>query len=163
MLSIISSLFPNGKDRKEWLQVRGSEEAFPQASISILKFAAKNGKFTTGWVNKGYTEYKYKKFCPTNILIKVDLTGPKSLQYPDLDMATVEEYFREKLSNTGVSHMVARIARDYGLDIEAYVENRDNAMVELYKMEHDAKAPGTFKYEMNDDPDWDAVEGLFNL
>jgi len=163
MFNRLRNLFPDGKDKKEWLLVRGTDEAFPKTSISILKIKGKNGHYSTGWVDKGYSNYKYKKFCRTNFLIKVDLTGPKSLQFADLDMGTVEKYVREKLTNFGISHIVARFGREYGMDIEVYVENRDSTMVELHKMENDPKAPGTFKYETNDDPNWDAVDGLFNL
>ena len=49
------------------------------------------------------------------------------------------------------------------MDMEFYVEDAWAVMATFKKMEMNPKYPLTFKYEINDDPDWDAISGLFDL
>jgi hypothetical protein len=163
IFSLIRMLLPTGKGRKEWNNVRLTDGAFPQSSIALIRMKSKSGGILTGWVNKGYVNYKYKRFCPTNCLVKVDLTDPRLQNDPEVDMGTVEEYFKERLSSAGVIHLVCRLCTEYGMDMEFYIEDVWAVVAAFKKMEMNPKYPLTFKYEFNDDPDWHAISGLFNL
>src|SRR6478736_5986415 len=157
MISLIRMLLPTGKDKKEWNNVRSTDNAFPQTSNALIKMKSKSGGILTGWINRGYENYKYKRFCPNNCLVKVDLTDPRLQNDPTFDMASVEEYFKERLSSTGVIHFVCRLCTEYGMDMEFYVEDAWAVMATFKKMEMNPKYPLTFKYEFNDDPEWDAI------
>lgn len=147
----------------EWNAVKSSDDLYPVGPITILRMKSKAGGLLTGWVNKGYKTYPYKNFCNQNFLIKVDLLDKFSNCNSVPDMGTVEKYFVENLRKFCVSHLVARLATDNGLNLEFYLENQDAGMICLLQLSNDQNRSVNFTYENNYDPSWSAVQRLFDL
>ena len=143
--------------------MKSSDDLYPAGPIAILRMKSKVGGLLTGWVNKGYEKYPYKNFCKQNFLIKVNLLDNLDNSNPDLDMATVENYFVDNLRKLCVSHLVARLATDNGLNLEFYLEYQDAGLICLRQLSNDQNRLVNFTYENNHDPSWSAVQGLFNL
>lgn len=159
MLTFIRQLFQN-KQASEWQTFKASDNLYPAGPIAIITMQSSTGGLLTGWINKGYKDYPYKKFCRNNFLIKVDLGDKAATSTPHMD--TVEKYFLDNLRNACVSHLVARLATDNGLNLEFYLENRDAGMITLLHLSNDPNKLVNFTYENNYDPSWEAVTGLFN-
>lgn len=162
MISLIRQLFGSGR-KSEWNSFKLSEGVYPVGPIGLISMNSESGGLLTGWVNKGYKDYPYKRFCRHNFLIKVNLLDKLDNSNPDLDMETVENYFIGSLRKVCISHLVARLATDNGLDIECYLENQDAGMICLLQLSNDPERPFNFSYENNYDPSWSAVQGLFEL
>jgi hypothetical protein len=162
-MGLISRLFGDKKEDQIWTTIKTSDNAYPKNSISILILKTKSGGTGTGWVDKAYDKYAYKKYCSFNVLIKVDLADSIAKNNPDLDMGSVEEYFLENLRKICIAHIVARLVTDEGMNIEMYVEKGKQVAQLLQSMQVDKNRLVSFTTEINKDPDWTAVSGLMNL
>jgi len=162
MLTLLGRLFGSNRTA-EWNMIKSSDELYPAGPIAILQIKSKKSGFLTGWINKGYKDYPYKTFCKQNFLIKVNFQDSRTTSETNPDMATVEEYFCDNLRKLCVSHLVARLTTDDGLNLEMYLENKDAGMIALLNLSNDPNRLVSFSYENNYDPDWDAVQGLFQL
>ena len=159
-MGIFDKLFGTGID---WNKIKNTPAVYPQDSISILQLTTESGGMGTGWINKGYQDYKFKKFCPYNFLISVNLSDEISETNPDLDMGTIEDYFTDEMRKLGIAHIVARVVTDEGLNIEMYIENVKDSYEKLQELRVDPNRLVTFDVEVNEDPKWRAIRGLMNI
>ena len=162
-MRLFKNLFRKQYSNTDWEEIKKTDTVYPQNSISILRLKTESGKFGTGWVDKAYDKYPYKKFCPYNFLIKVDLTDNIAEKNPNLDMLTIEDFFRNELKKICIAHTVSRIVTDTGMNIEMYLEKQEPAMQHLQTILEDPDRLVSFSCEVNKDPKWDAVSGLLKL
>ena len=162
-MGLLGKLFGQKNSNLDWEEIKKSGTIYPKNSISILRLNTKSGNFGTGWVDKAYKDYAYKKYCPYNFLIMVDLNDTIAQSNPDLDMGTIQEYFIEELRKICVAHMLSRVATDEGMNIEMYLEDDDAAMKHLETILDNPERIVSFNCEVNKDPKWTAVSGLMNL
>jgi hypothetical protein len=160
-MGILDNLFGNNK--KKWNDIKKTDKVYPQNSISILMMKTESGKPSTGWVDKAYKQYEYKKFCPYNFMIMVSLKDSVAQKNPTLDMGTIETFFTEELRKVGIAHIIARVATDDGVNIEMQLEDNKAAMEHLQNILADPNRLVSFNCEVNYDPKWTAVAGLMNL
>lgn len=150
-----------GKKENEWEQSSGN--VYPQNSISLLMLETESGKPATAWVDNAYHDYKYKNYCPYNFLLTIDLTDEIATRNENIDMGMVEDYFVSEVRKICIAHIVARVPTDVGMNIEMYVEELNPAMGHLKEIFESDTRLVTFGCEINQDPEWKAVEGLMNI
>lgn len=146
----------------DWDKIKVSDKLYPRTSISLL-VSTKDGILRTGWINKGYQGYSYKRFCPYNVLIIIDPNDTIAQSNPDIDLDMIEDFFVTELRAICIAHIVARIAIDKGINIEIYTEFQDPIIECLQRIMDSPQRLVSFNYEINYDPDWDAVSGLMTL
>ena len=162
-MGLLKILFGDKNEIAFWNEVKEKDDAYPKNSISILMVRTGSGKPGTGWVDKGYLNYNYKKFCPYYFLIKVDLTDTIAKSNPDLDMGTIENYFVDNLRKICVSHMVARLVSDTGFSIEMYAETNFLILRKLQSMQTDNNRLVSFEVAIKKDPKWTVIDRLLTL
>jgi hypothetical protein len=145
---------------KDWAEVKESGAVYPSSSFTLFLLKTRSGKLGTGWVDRGYTQYKYKFFCPYNFIIKVDLSDSISENNPDIDMSSIEDFFKKELEAICTAHMVARVVTDNGMCIEMYIENRELAIQHLENIWDGKNQFISFTYEVAYDPDWAGISKL---
>jgi len=161
-MRILGILFRNWFFKSKWEEIKKTDTIYPEHSISILRLKTESGKLATGWIDKAYKDYRYKKYCLYNFLIMVDLTDEIAQSNQELDMGTIEDYFVNELRNICIAHIVARVATDKGFNIEMYLEDDDAAVNHLRSILDNPSRIVSFNCEVNIDPKWDAVSGLMD-
>ena len=63
-MGLFDKIFGKKKNNINWEKIKSSGNPYPANSISLLRLKTNNGKSATGWVNKTYSQYIYKEFCP---------------------------------------------------------------------------------------------------
>lgn len=145
-----------------WEEIKNTEQAYPVNSISLFTLNTKNG-LGTGWVNKGYKKYPYKRNCPYNFLIKVDLTDEISNNNEDLDTGTIEDFFVDELRKICIVHMISRLTTEKGITIEMYLEELEEPKKYLEVLITNPSRLVSFEIEVNNDPLWLATRGLMKI
>lgn len=147
-------------DKIEWEEIRLTDVVYPTNSISVVMTQSESGKPATGWVDLGYKEYDYKKYCPFNLQfnIWIDETTPE-----DLDMGTIEDYFTNILKKECVVHLVARVATDFGMIMDLYIDNPDFAQKVLGELSESDKKLVEFGCGFNHDPKWKEYNRITKL
>ena len=143
-----------------WEEIRLTDAAYPSNSISIVMAQSESGKPATGWVDFGYTEYAYKKYCPFNLQfnIWIDETTPE-----DLDMGRIEDYFKDILKKECVVHPVARVATDFGMIMDLYIDNPDFAQQVIGDLSESDEKLVEFGCGFNYDPEWKEYNRITKL
>ncbi|MDF4202233.1 DUF695 domain-containing protein [Maribacter sp. SA7] len=159
-MGIFDKIFGSSID---WNEIKNTTHVYPKDSISLLQLTTESGAIGTGWINKGYQDYKYKKFTPYNFLIVVNLADDIAEANSELNMGTIEDFFTDEMRKIGVAHIVARVVTDEGLNIEMYIENVKDSYEKLQEFIEDPKRLVTFNVEVNEDPKWRAVRDLMNI
>ena len=162
-MGLFDRIFSKQKTNINWEEVKKTDKVYPPNSISLLMLKTDGGKSGTGWVDKAYNIYAYKEFCPYNFLIMVDLTDNIAESNPNLDMATIEDFFVNELRTICIAHIVARVVTDVGINIEMYLELQEPAIKHLQTILDNPKRFVSFSCEVNEDPKWTAVSGLMNF
>ncbi len=147
----------------DWDSIKLSDKVYPEGSVALFVFQTKSGQPATGWIDKSYKKYKYKAYCPFNILIHVDFTDSIAENNPELDMGSVEDYFSENLRKIGIAHIVARLVTDKGMDIEFYVEKETDSVKYLNDLKENKDRLVSFEFEAMEDPKWGAFSGLLKI
>ncbi len=162
-MGLFDKLFSKENSNVNWEEIKKTDKVYPANSISLLMLNTDSGKPGTAWVDKGYDKYPYKKFCPYNFLIMVDLTDSIAKGNLNLDMETIEDFFVDELRKVCVAHIVARVVTDKGMNIEMYLELQEPAMNHLQTILENPNRLVSFNCEVNDDPNWTAISGLMTL
>lgn len=115
-MNFLNKLFANKPPVVDWEMVKYSDQIYPKHSFTLLKLTMPNGELGTGWVDKAYKKYEFKKFCPYYIKISIDLTDQVAKDNADLDMGTIEDFFSDQLKGICVCHLVSRLVSDKGMD-----------------------------------------------
>ena len=147
------------KEKYNWEEVKHSEQAYPINSISLITIKTENVDLTTGWIDKGYEHYSFKKYCPYNFLIIVNLNGKEDAA----NMQTIEDYFADMLREVCIAHMLARVVSKDSMSIELYLDDQEAGVKQLKAMQEDAAKPASFEWEVLYDPKWKLVKGLMHL
>ena len=141
-----------------WKEIKlDDKEIYPENSITVFMMETESGKHTTHWVDKAYKNYKFKKECMFNCYITVDFTDDFNSQKQNIDVTEIENYFKNKLREVCVCHIVARITTDTGINLELYVDNVENAINKFNELEEGTDRLVSFSCEINDDEDWENV------
>jgi hypothetical protein len=143
-----------------WEEIRETEIVYPKSSVSLLALSDLNGEVLTGWIDLAYEAYEFKKYCPVNFLIKIDLTDEIAAQNPDLDMGYIEDFILEESRKFGIAHMVARLTTDKGMNIEMYADNAQKVLEHLWAISQDTDRLFTFEIDANKDAKWSAFSQL---
>ena len=152
--------FKKDYDNVNWDELRLTNEVYPSNSISLIMTQTESGKPATGWVDLGYKEYTYKKYCPFNIQfnIWIDDSTPE-----DLDMGTIEDYFTDILKKECIVHRVARVATDFGMIMDLYIDNPDFAQITLEELSESKDKLVEFGCGFNHDPKWKEFSKIVKL
>jgi|SRR5690554_1513512 len=148
------------KDNVNWNEIRLTDGVYPSNSISIVMVTSDSGKPATGWVDLGYKDYQYKKYCPYNLQfnIWIDESTPE-----DLDMGTIEDYFTDILKKECVVHRVARVATDFGMIMDLYIDNPEFAQATLAELSESKDKLVEFGCGFNNDPKWKEYNRITKL
>ncbi len=148
------------KVKIDWEKIRLTEIVYPSNSISIIITQTESGKPATGWVDLGYKEYPYKQYCPFNLQFNIwlDETTPEGL-----DMGTIEDYFTNILKKECVSHCVSRVATDFGMIMDLYIDNPEFAQKILGELSESTDKLVEFGCGFNHDPEWKEYDIITNL
>ncbi len=98
---------------------------YPVSALTHMEHALADGTIGTAWIDHGYKHYIFKQFCPHFFKIQISLEKLSQDEKETLDFASLEDYFDRKCKEIGVSHLIARFATDYGLDLLFYTEPMD--------------------------------------
>jgi len=162
-LNFLKKLFGNEPLLLDWEKVKYSDKAYPKHSFTLLKLTMANGELGTGWIDKAYKKYEFKKFYPYHIKISIDLTDQVAEDNPDLDMGTIEDFFSDELKGICVCHLVSRLVSDRGMEIEFYSEENEPIEQFLRKVSLAENRLVSFTYEIDFDPKWKQVNTLLNV
>ena len=161
-MGLFERIFAKKEPLPIWEEIKNTEQVYPVNSLSLFTLNTKNG-FGTGWVDKAYRNYPYKKNCPYNFLIKVDLTDDISQNNGDLDTGAIEDFLTEELRKICVAHMVGRLTSEKGIDVEMYLEKLDEVRKYLEALSRKPERLFSFEFEANNDPSWTATRGLMKI
>ena len=156
-------LFDGLLKKKKDLKLSENNSIYPKPNISLLRFEEEGGGFTTGWVNKSYMNYKNKSNYPFCFSFIIDLTDEIAEKNEDLDMFSIEEFFREEMTKIGISHMIARRATEIGMDILMYMENANDTKEYLDATIKSPNRKFSFSYEITEDPEWEAASYILEM
>jgi hypothetical protein len=163
-MGLLDFLFNRNKKDKIWEEIKKTDKVYPPNSISILMLnKIDSSEPTTGWFDRGYEKYEYKKFCPYNFLIMVSLQDRIAKRNPELDLGTIENFFVNELRKICVAHIIARFSTDSGINIEMYLELKEPAMKHLQAILENPNRIVSFNCEVSDDPKWTVVSELSEL
>ena len=155
-MGIFDSLF---KAKYNWEDVKHSEQVYPINTISLLSIKTENVELTTGWIDKGYDEYEFKKCCPYNFLITIHCKENNS----NADLLVIENCFADTLREVCIAHMIARVVSKDNVSIEMYVDDKAAAEEQLKIIQKDTSLNFSFEWEVTHDPKWKLVKGLMDL
>ncbi len=156
----VFDFFKSKQDDLNWEEIRKTAKAYPVNSISIFSTESESGKPATGWVDKGYVDYPYKKYCRFNLQFNIWLNDSDD---PALDMGTVEDFFVDKLKRSCVVHRVSRVATDFGMIMDLYVDRPQEAQEILGELLEDENTIVEFGCGFNDDPEWKEYERILGV
>ena len=160
-MSLLNFLNKNNQDIN-WDSLKNSNEVYPENSISIAMGQTESGKPATGWIDLGYQEYKFKKQCPYNLELSVEIDTQKE-QNESIDMGTVEDYFINALKKGCVTHPISRMATDFGLIMDIYIDDVEFASNLLQEMFEGENKKYEFGCGFNKDPKWKTYNKIIKL
>lgn len=141
-----------------WEEIKlDKKRIYPKNSITVFMMNTESGKPATHWVDKAYKNYEFKNECMFNCYITVDLTDVFNSQKENID---IEKYFTTKLREVCVCHLVARITTNTGINLELYVDDVEKVVNKLNEIEETKNRLVNFNCEINDDENWENVEGI---
>ncbi len=162
-MGFLNIFFGGSNEKVDWLAIKATDKVYPNHSISILRLKTRSGKLATGWVDKSYDEYQYKRFSPFNLLVKVELHQQPAEAITAIDMEAIQHFFITEVRRVSIAHFVARLVTDEGMDLEIYLEQKQPVIEHLDQLKDDPALFKSFTYEINKDPRWTAVNGLMKL
>lgn len=146
------------KDKEEsWESIKASGKAFPQTKIAFTSFINEDDIECRVWINTGYKNYPYKKYCKILGVLNVDFEDMNNLDYGE-----VQDYFEKELNKACVSHLISRVLFEDGIEMLFYFESLElinNKLDELYKS--DTKLVD-FSSNLRNDENWEIVEDMLN-
>lgn len=147
----------------DWEEIKkDNQKIYPENSMTTFIMNTEKGNSATHWVDKAYKDYSYKSYCPYNCLITVNLSNEFNLNKSDLDIESVEKYFKDELRKVCVCHFLARITTEDGFNLELYVDDVENALDKLTELESDPNRAVNFDCEITDDREWETIGVLLN-
>lgn len=154
------SFFKSDKEDLDWDTIRSTEGVYPSNSISLLMTETETGKPATGWLDLAYKDYPYKKYCPYNLQFSVEVDESRS---EDLDMGTIEDFFRDLLKKECVVHVVARVTTDFGMIMDMYIDNPEFAQATLVDLNEREDKWIEFGCGFKYDPKWKEYKRIASL
>jgi len=151
--------FFNKSNKVNWEEIKTSDKVYPQPAISIIMIQSESGKPATGWIDLAYKDYPYKKHCPINLQFNIWLDENS----PVPDMGTVEEYFVNMLKPKCIVHRVARVATDFGMEMDLYIDNSEFALQVLNELSESEDKLVEFGCGLNYDPQWKEYDRITQL
>ncbi len=162
-MGFLNDFFGRPSNNTEWLAIKTTGNVYPIPAISILRLTTKSGKAATGWLDKSYHQYAYKRFSPYNLLVNVALPKQPAETTADIDMEAIPHFFITEVRRVSIAHIVARIVTDKGMDLEIYLEQKQPVIKHLDQLRDNPALFDSFTYEIIRDPRWTAVDGLMKL
>ena len=158
----ILDIFKPNNEKADCQSFKDATDIYPQNSISVIMVQTDSGKPATGWVDLGYTDYKFKKCCPFNLQFNIEISE-NDIESGSLDFGKIEDYFVDELKKGCIAHPVARVATDFGFIMDIYVDNPDFATKKLTEMYADPEKLVAFGCGFNHDPKWKEYKRIANL
>lgn len=162
-MGFLNEFFGRPNNNAEWLAIKATGKVYPNHAISILRLTTKSGKTATGWLDKSYDQYAYKRFSPYNLLIQVSLPRQPAEHAAVIDMEAIQDFFVTEVRRVSIAHLVARLVTAEGLKLEIYTEYKQQVVKHLDKLEDNPALFESFTYEITNDPRWTAVSSLMKL
>lgn len=156
----ILGFFKGNNDKINWKEIRLTDAVYPTNSISIIMTETESGKPATGWVDLGYKKYAYKKYCPFNLQFNIWIDETTS---EEVDMGTIEDYFTNILKGECIVHIVSRVATDFGMIMDLYIDNPEFAQKILGELSESDKKLVEFGCGFNNDPKWKEYNRITQL
>lgn len=150
------------KDLDDWDTVKTSKDVYPKNAFTILMVQTESGKPATGWVDLAYKDYPFKRNCSFNLQFTVEIDETDS-NGNELDMGTVEDYFKDILQKGCIAHAVARVATDFGFIMDFYVDDATYASDTLAKLYDDPNKLVEFGCGFHKDPKWKEYKRITKL
>lgn len=162
-MGFLNKIFGRTNNDINWLAIKATDKVYPNQAISILKLKTKSGKVATGWLDKSYVQYEYKRFSPYNLLIKVSVHGHPAETAAPIDMEAIQHFFITEVRRVSIAHLVARMVTDDSIDLEIYLEQKQPVIEHLDQLKDNPALFESFTYEISKDPRWTAVSSLMKL
>ncbi len=162
-MGLLNRFFGGTNNNVDWLAIKATDKVYPNHAASILMLKTKSGKSATGWLDKSYHQYEYKRFSPYNLLVRVSLPRQRTEHSAAIDMEVVQLFFITEIRRVSIAHIVARIVTDEGMNLEIYLEQKQPVIEHLDQLKDNTTLFDSFTYEINKDPRWTAVSGLMKL
>ncbi|PCI96707.1 MAG: hypothetical protein COB15_09380 [Flavobacteriales bacterium] len=153
------NFFKRNKKEIDWDLIKSQDPntVYPKNSISLLMGQTENSNPTTGWVDLGYKPYEYKKQCPININLTIDILSDED---QTIDMGFIEDLLTDSLREKCVAHPISRVSTDSGLVMDYYVDNLENAKNILSDISDSKKNKLKIDYNTNLDPKWKTYRNI---
>lgn len=161
-MSIIKKIFGKKEDIPSWEHAQTNNLVYPTESISLVSIKTKKG-IGTGWIDKAYLKYPYKKNCRFNALIEIDLSDEIAQNNPDLGMSSIEDFLIDELRKVTIAHAIVRLVTETGMEMEFYTENEEQTKKFLKTASNDPNRLFSFSYKISDDQWWLAVRPLLRM
>jgi len=158
----ILDLFKSHKEKIDCGSIKDSPDLYPTNSISLVMTQTESGKPATGWLDLAYEDYPFKKCCPFNLQFNVEIPENQT-EREQLDFGTIEDYFINELKKGCITHLVARVATDFGFIMDVYVDNVEFASQKLADMYEDPNKLVEFGCGFNKDPKWKEYNRITKL
>lgn len=158
----IFDIFKNDNEKVDCNSFKNSDELYPQNSFSVVMVKTDSGKPATGWVDLAYVDYKFKKCCPFNLQFSIEIIENET-ESKGIEFKTIENYFIDELKKGCITHLVARVATDFGFIMDVYIDNVEFATKKLSEMYADQNRLVEFGCGFNKDPKWKEYNRITKL
>ena len=108
------------------------------------------------WTDISYAFYKFRSFCKYHFVIQSEEVDLRKIRFND-----VEAYFKEKLREVCIAHIVIIKKADKGFETkykgfktDIYVDNLEQATKRLHQMQNDTSRIFDFEYTVSEDDNW---------
>lgn len=108
------------------------------------------------WTDISYAFYKFRSFCKYHFVIQSEEVDLRTIRFND-----VEAYFKEKLREICVAHIVIIKKADKGFETkykgfktDIYVDNLEKATEQLHHLQNDTSRIFDFEYTVSEDDNW---------
>lgn len=142
-----------------WDKIRNTDSVYPKKSLAVIVTKTESGKPATGWINFGYEDYKFKKYCPCNLQFEIWI---EDLPSEPEEMAIIEEYFVKALQKECIVHKVARVSTDFGMIMDFYIDNPEYARKVLGELYENEDKIVEFGCGLNHDPNWEEYDRIIS-
>jgi hypothetical protein len=135
ILSIIFVLFLAGtscqrSDAEIWSKVKKTLTVYPTVKMRIIRDSMLHQSEII-WVDDGYKDYPYKKFCDHRTTATFDISQPSVSSYLGKDSLGIAHLLAKHFQSAGIAHFVAQTLITNKLLVYLYAEEDVNPLILL--------------------------------
>ncbi len=153
LLIIISVSLSCDTQKSKWNKIKETSEVYPKDSI-VVSTVSRDSIVTRKWVNKGYINYAYKKYCGKLGEGTFYLSDPKIRAYLFRDSLSVARFLQDEYKKEGVAHFVGQTLSEGELKVYIYYEGG------LYPIQRFVDLNIQTSGTMKDDAEWKFYKSL---